>query len=247
MFLCKRQLLHFKGQACHPKKCNLKGAWDQGCTPSRCFLGWESLGNIFGLGPSHAAVPPQELCNEASPAGVRGWKEVGEASTVPTVFFFFLRTTPPFPPPQGTVRVKGAARTTGFRIAPYRSQESVASLHGPRLEKRVGAVPRFGQRPPPCAFPDSERGQRASRNGGPRRRRGLRVARSIAAGNSGLALSVRAPGLPAAPRPRLRLTLSDGDAAGELLRSQRGNPEPPRAAGASFPPPRRPPRRAPHS
>lgn len=153
---------------------------------------------------------------------------------------FFFHTTPS----PGGGRLRGAARTAGFRIAPYTSQESVASLQGPGVEKRVGAVPRFGQRPPPCAFPDSERGQRASRSGGPRRRGGLRVARSITAGNSGLALSVRAPGLPAAPRPRLPLTLSDGDAAGELLRSLRGNPEPARAAGASFPPPRRPPGRA---
>lgn len=165
----------------------------------------------------------------------------GGASTVPTFIYLFIYFFTHYPPPQGTVRLKGAARTAAFRIAPYPSQESVASLQGPGVEQRVGAVPRFGQRPPPSAFPDSERGQRASRNGGPRRRWGLRVARSIAAGNSGLALSVRAPGLPAAPRPRPRLTLSDGDAVGELLRSLRGNPEPPRAAGASFPPPRRPP------
>lgn len=114
------------------------------------------------------------------------------------------------------------------------AKESLASLQGP-----MGAVPGRGQRPPPRAFPDSPRGRGprgaggTTGNGARGGAGGGRLAQSIAAGNSGLAFSVRAPGLPASPSPRPRLALSDGDTAGGVLRSRRGNPEPPGAAGAS--------------
>lgn len=151
-------------------------------------------------------------------------------------------------PRQETVRLDRAARTAGFRRAPKLGQESLASLQEP-----MGAVPGLGPSPPPRAFPDSARGREPTGAGGQAGTAAQgdagvgRLARSIAAGNSGLALSVSAPGLPAVPRPRPRLALSDGDTAGGVLRSLDRNPEPPGAAGASFPPPRRPgaPRRTP--
>ena len=102
--------------------------------------------------------------------------------------------SPPHPrpphPPQGTARRGGAVRTT--------------ELRWPRPRFAVGAAPSLGQRPPPRASWDSATGWSASGNCRPIRRWGTRLAASIAAGNSGLALSVRAPGLPAAPRPRPR-------------------------------------------
>lgn len=171
-----------------------------------------------------------------------------EASLVPSVCLLFVFLTTPPHPRQGTVRLDRAARTAGFRRGPKLGQESLASLQGP-----TGAVPGLGPSPPPRAFPDSARGREPTGAGGQAGTAaqgdagGGRLARSIAAGNSGLALSVSAPGLPAAPRPRPRLALSDGDTAGGVLRSLERNREPPGAAGASFPPPRRPgaPRRTP--
>lgn len=162
---------------------------------------------------------------------------------MPTFFFFFTH----YPPPPGNYEAQRRSQNGRVPDSPIPESRKCRFAAEARGGEARGCCSPSRQRPPPCAFPDSERGQRASRNGSPRRRWGLRVARSIAAGNSGLALSVRAPGLPAAPRPRLQLALSDGDAAGALLRSLRGNPEPPGAAGASFPPPRRPPSRARHS
>lgn len=95
------------------------------------------------------------------------------------------------PPPHRPPRVlRGAVRTT--------------ELRWPRPRFALGAAPSLGQRPPPRASWGSAMGRSASGNCRPRRRWGTRLAASIAAGNSGLALSVRAPGLPAAPRPRPR-------------------------------------------
>lgn len=139
------------------------------------------------LRPSHAAVPRQELCNGASRAGVRGWKEVGKASTVPTT------TPPPSPPPPPSRVLRGAAARSGPR-----------SSGGPGLASPWGPPPLSGRGHPPRASWDSATGWSASGNCRPRRRWGTQLAASIAAGNSGLALSVRAPGLPAAPCPRPR-------------------------------------------
>lgn len=52
--------------------------------PTAPFSAGETWETFFGLCPSHAAIPRQELCNAASRAAVRGWKQVGKASAVPT-------------------------------------------------------------------------------------------------------------------------------------------------------------------
>lgn len=73
--------------------------------------GKHSLGS---LRPSHAAVARQELCNGASRAGVRGWKEVGKASTVPT-------TPPPHlprHPPPGYCEARRRGQDHGAPVAP---------------------------------------------------------------------------------------------------------------------------------
>ena len=52
--------------------------------PTAPFSAGETWETFFGLRPSHAAIPRQELRNAASRTGVWGWKEVGKASAVPT-------------------------------------------------------------------------------------------------------------------------------------------------------------------
>lgn len=139
--------------------------------------------------------------------GRPGWKEAGESAAVPTLF-----------PPSGTARRDGAARTAGIRMAPSPGQESLASLQRLRAEPRVRAAPRQSQ--PQRASPDAA-GDRRPRGRGREWERGLRLpcgpwqhggggegrrrfGAATAAGKSGPLLSVRSPGLPAAPRPRPR-------------------------------------------
>lgn len=175
----------------------------------------------------------------------------GESGRLPGVERSGRSLHNPLPPrepasPQGSVRLYRAASTAGVRVAPNRCQESLASLQGRGVEKRVGAVPSLGWRQPPVLSrtvrgAGGRTGTAAPGDAGERR-----LATSIAAGNSGLALSGRAPGLPAAaPPPPARAF--GGDAAGRVLRNLRRNPEPPptpprtrNAAGACSPPPRRP-------
>lgn len=203
--------------------------------PNSSPFGWGNLGKTLALGPSHAAIPKRELCNGANPAGFRGWKEVGRLLSCHLFVCLFVCLFNHTPSPrQETVRLDRAARTAGFRRAPKLGQESLASLQEP-----MGAVPGLGPSPPPRAFPDSARGREPTGAGGQAGTAAQgdagvgRLARSIAAGNSGLALSVSAPGLPAclAPAPgshfRMVTQLAGYSEVWTETRNLPGRPAPP--------------------
>jgi hypothetical protein len=175
-----------------------------------CRLG--EPGKVF-LGPCESrGNSTVGIAQQGHPAGVRGREEAGEVSMVPTISplkmlgcFTLCEARPHRPAPR-------------FRLAPGPGQESIASPHGRWMAKRVGAS---------CAaLPGILRGLGAGdhRDPGWPWARGCRGATSIAAGNPGLAFREESGASGhTAPRPP-PMAVSDGDAAGGLRGSLRGNP-----------------------
>lgn len=165
--------------------------------PTAPFSAGETWETFFGLCPSHAAIPRQELCNAASRAAVRGWKQVGKASAVPT--------PAPTRELRGTTARSGQlgsgwALTRAKNASLRRRDRGLRSAWEPSLSRAGSAaarVPGLSEEPEH----EVERRPKATRGGCGG---GRSQAASIANGNSALALSVRAPGLPAAPRSRPR-------------------------------------------
>lgn len=143
--------------------------------------------------------------------------------------FHSANSYPPCPPGNGPRR----GQDGGFRGPPNPGRESLASRRG-RGGECVAAVRGSWADAAATRFLELREGPAGERERRPQATRG----HPVAAGNSGLVLSVRAPGLPAAPRPRPRRRGSPFRKVTHLagraeVCAERNLPPPPLAGGLS--------------
>ncbi|XP_027457727.1 collagen alpha-1(I) chain-like [Zalophus californianus] len=222
----KGHALHGKGLPSHPEKYSFKGAWGQCGIPSHFILGGGNLGNIFGLRPSHAAIPRQELCNGASRAGGRGGKKRGRLPQC-QLFFSSLGNR------EARRRGQDGEDPDGLKAGPRKPRFAAEAAS---TESR-GGRPRSAPETAPARFPGLRRGPRVEgagaragtatpgEGGGGERAAGSppRPRR----GSPGPYFRLEHPGFQRRHAPARRLALSDGDAAVRVRRNLRGSREPP--------------------
>nr|XP_060477272.1 collagen alpha-1(I) chain-like [Panthera onca] len=219
-----------KGGLCIVKGCKAPGR--RVCSPVAPFPAGGNLGNIFGTRPSHAAIPRQELCNEASRAAGRGWKDGGGGRHSAN------------PSSLGNREARRRGQDAGDPDGP---ESRPRKLQGRGGEERVGPVPSPRQGPPPRAPRDSTWGREPRGVGG---RAGTAAPAPPTPlrprGRGGVGGTADSPGRPRpgspgshfrlehrgfqrrrAPTPAGRLALSGCDAAVRVRRSLSGSPEPP--------------------